>query len=404
MTFYGIIGNNPLAVLFIAISLLNVYYALRIGGNIRQRWAEFQREPLQLWQKRVIDQAAFFLGIPLGVFVHELAHALAIWFFGGQVVDAGYGFYWGYVVPDRVFPPGQEWFISLAGTIGSLVYGTVVWLLLRRIRHSTYQYFGLRVLRVHLIYSLIFYPVFTLVTFIGDWRTIYDFNATPVLSGITLAAHAGAIGLYFWADRRGMFEMPAFDSLAAQEEFEALQARASANSGDAEAQMKLADAYRRSGMTNVAKRKLKELLELDPNSAEAYLQLAAIYAEDKRQVPKRARDSAEKALSLGLTNPKGVAFANMLVGQYSMGVGQVDKAVDHYSQGIEAARQGGSANTASRLYYLRAVAFRRKGQYAAAYSDIQEAIARAKLTGQGQSVSHYEAELAAIQSQAGSNG
>lgn len=397
MTFFGIIGNNPLALMFILISLLNVYYALRIGGNIRSRWVEYQREPLQLWQKRQIDQAAFFLGIPLGVIIHELAHAVAIWYFGGRVVDAGYGFYWGYVVPDRVFLPAQEWVISIAGTIGSLIYGVVVWLIFRQIRRSTYQYFAIRVLRVHLIYSLVFYPIFTLLTFVGDWRTIYNFSATPLLSSITLVVHAAAIGLFYWADRRGMFEMPAFASLAAQQEFRALKARVAANPQQADAQLKLADAYRRSGMTNLAKKELREYLRINPNSAEGHLQLAAIDAEGKRQVPKRARDSAEKALALGLTNPQGVAFANMLVGQYSIGVDQVDKAIGHYSQGIEAARQGNNANTTGRLYYLRAVAYRRKGQYTAAQADLEEAIVRARHTNQGPVLSHYEAELAALQ-------
>ena len=51
MTFYGIIGDNPLAMMFIVVSLLNVYYAFRVGGDIRGRWAEYQREPLKLWQK-----------------------------------------------------------------------------------------------------------------------------------------------------------------------------------------------------------------------------------------------------------------------------------------------------------------------------------------------------------------
>jgi hypothetical protein len=352
---------------------------------------------LKPWQKQLIERADFFLGIPLGVIIHELAHAIAIWLFGGQVVDAGYGFYWGYVVPDRFFAAPQEWFISLSGTLGSLLYGIVVWLLLRGVHHSSYRYFGLRVLRVTLIYSLIFYPIFTLVTFVGDWKVIYDFNATPLLSGITLVAHVGALGLFFWADRRGMFEMPAFESLAAQDEFASLKARAAASPQDTATHLKLIDAYRRSGMPRLAQRELKNFLRQNPNSAEAHLQLAAIYAEDKRQVPKRARDSAEKALSLGLSNPQGVAFANMLVGQYSIGVGQVDKAISHYSQGIEAARQGGNASTVGRLYYLRAVANRRKGQYTAALSDIQEAIARARHAGQGQAMSHYEAELPAIQ-------
>ncbi|MGD2076774.1 MAG: hypothetical protein PVH18_00200 [Chloroflexota bacterium] len=397
MTFYGIIGNNPLAILFIVISLLNAYYALRVGVDIRGRWAEYQREPLQPWQKRQIDQAAFLIGIPIGVIVHELAHALTIGYFGGRVVDAGYGFYWGYVVPDRVFLPPQEWAISIAGTIGSLLYGVVVWLIFRRIRRSSYQYFAIRVLRVHLIYSLVFYPVFTLLTFVGDWRTIYDFNATPVLSGITLVVHLAAIGLFYWADRRGMFEMPAFASLADQQDFQALTARISENPQDASAHLKLVDAYRRTGMMHQARSQLKQYLRQNPNSAEGYLQMAAIAAEGKRQVPKGARDNAEKALSLGLSNPQGLAFANMLVGQYSLGVGQIDKAISHYSQGIEAARQGGNANTTGRLYYLRAVANRRKGQYTAAEADIQEAIVRARHTNQGQVLSHYEAELAAIQ-------
>jgi len=122
MTFYGIIGNNPLAMMFIVISLLNVYYAIRIGGNIRARWADFQTEPLQTWQKQIIERADFFLGIPLGVIIHEVAHALAIWLFGGRVVDAGYGFYWGYVVPDRFFwalPPPEEGAPPAEGEEGS---------------------------------------------------------------------------------------------------------------------------------------------------------------------------------------------------------------------------------------------------------------------------------------------
>jgi tetratricopeptide (TPR) repeat protein len=225
-----------------------------------------------------------------------------------------------------------------------------------------------------------------------------------LLSGFTLVAHAATLGLFYWADRRGMFEMPAFADQADREQFEALQARAAANPQDVESRVKLADAYRRSGMTNLAKQELNGLLGRNPNSAEAYVQLAAIQAEGKRQVPKRARDNAEKALALGLTSPQGLAFANLLVGQYSIGVGQVDKAIDHYSQGIEAARRGGNANTTGRLYYLRATAYRRKGQYAAAEADIQEAIARAQHANQGQLLRHYQEELAAIQQGQSRNG
>ncbi len=376
--------------------MLQFVAAVRLGGEIRQRWADYRLEPMRPWQKQMLDRAAFLLGIPLGVLVHEVGHAVTVLLFGGKVVDAGYAFYWGYVGWQGSVTPGQRWLIAMAGTIGSLVYGFGVWLLLRRAQWTTYRFFGLRVLRVHLFYSLIYYPVFTIVTRIGDWDVIYDFDVTPQLSAITLILHVAVLGLFFWADRRGIFEMPVFDSQDEREQFQALQARAAANPQDAEARIKLADAYRRSGMTQLARRELDSLLGQNPNSAEAYVQLAAIHAEGKRQVPKRARDNAQKALALGLSNPQGLAFANMLVGQYSIGVGRVDEAINHYNQGIEAARRGGNANTVGRLYYLRAAAYRRKGQLSAAQADIQEAIARAQHAGQGELLKHYEAELDAL--------
>lgn len=396
MTFFGIL-NSPIAIIFTALSILQFVAAVRLGGEIRQRWAEYQREPMRPWQKQTLDRAAFLLGIPLGVLIHELGHAITVLAFDGTIVDVGYAFYWGYVGWQGSVTVAQRWLIAMAGTIGSLVYGIGVWLILRRARSTTWRYFGLRVFRVHVFYSLIYYPIFTLITRIGDWDVIYDFGVTPQLSTVTLIVHAAVLGLFYWVDRRDSFEMPAFDGQVDQEQFQALQARAAANPQDAEARLKLADAYRRSGMTNLAKQELGTLLRYNPNSAEAYVQLAAIRAEGKRQVPKRARDDAEKALALGLSNPQGQAFANMLVGQYSIGVGRVDKAINHYSQGIEAARQGGNANTVGRLYYLRAIAYRRKGQKAAALADIQEAIARAQHAGQGQLLSHYEAELADLQ-------
>jgi tetratricopeptide (TPR) repeat protein len=400
MTFYGTVRQDPLAILFIGLSALTFLQGLRLGGVIRQRWTELQREPLLPWQKQLLDRAAFYLAIPLGVFVHEFFHALATWLFGGKIVDAGYAFYFGYVVPDGQFTLAQYWFIALAGTIGSLVYGVVVWSLFRRSRLSSYRYFGLRVLWVHLFYSLVFYPLFSVLTGAGtgggwgDWATIYKFKATPFLSGATLLVHLGALALIY--GRQDAFQMPAFEGEADMEQFDALKTRAAANPQDAEARLKLADAYRRSGMTNLAKKELSTLLRYNSRSAEAYVQLAAIHSDGKRQVPKRARDEAERALAFGLTNPQAIAFANMLVGQYNIGVGQVDQAISHYAQGIEAARQGGNASTVGRLYYLRAVAYRRRGDFAAAQADIQEAIARAQHADQGQLLKHYEAEQEAI--------
>ena len=165
-----------MAMMFVIVTLFNVFYGWRVFRGVTQGWSALNREPLRPEQKQLIDRAAFFLGIPLGVIIHELGHALTVWLFGGQVVDAGYGLYWGYVSHIGSYSPSQLWIIAMAGTIGSLLYGVTMWLIFRRIPLSTYRYFALRVLRVHLYYSLVFYPLFTLFARIGDWEIIYDFN------------------------------------------------------------------------------------------------------------------------------------------------------------------------------------------------------------------------------------
>jgi Tfp pilus assembly protein PilF len=401
MTFFGILRDSPMAMMFVLVTLFNVFYGWRVLRGVGQGWAALNREPLRREQKQLIDRAAFFLGIPLGVFIHELGHAIMVWLFGGQVVDAGYGFYWGYVSHVGYYTPSQLWIIAMAGTIGSLLYGATMWLLFRRIRLSTYRYFALRVLRVHLYYSFVFYPLFTLFTFVGDWRTIYDFNATPLLSGVTLVIHLGILGLFYYGDRQGLFDMPGFDTVEEQTQFESLKTQAARSPHDVQLQLQLVDAYRRGGAQHLATRQLKSYLKASPNSAEGYLQLALVQAQSKRQIPAKAKDNATKALSLGLSNPVSVAQANRIAGEYSMNVGKYGEALERFNQGIAATRSAGRPELSAHLHYLRAVTYRRQGNYDLAHHDIQEAIKLARGTGQGGLVSHYESELATIESHSG---
>lgn len=99
------------------------------------------------------------------------------------MVSCGYGFYWGFVEQDRLFLASQEWFIKLAGTLGSLVFTAVLFFLLYRNQSQTLRYFARQSLKTLSYYTLIYYPIFSAVTFIGDWRVIYDFGSTPLLSG-----------------------------------------------------------------------------------------------------------------------------------------------------------------------------------------------------------------------------
>lgn len=400
MTFFSSI-SNPLAILFLFLSLLNFYYGLRVAVVIRRRWDEFQKEPLKEWQKNTIDRAAFLLGIPLGVLIHEIGHAIPIVLFGGEIVDFGYGFYWGYVSHIGQYTPEQQWFISLAGTLGSLAYGIAMWLIFRRSELSSYQYFALRILRVHFVYSLLYYPIFTLLTFIGDWRIIYNFGATPTLSGATLVLHLGSLALFWTADRRGMFEMPSFQSELHQVQFEQIKGQAAENPHEPNIQLQLIDAYRRNGMIQVARNKIKLFLEQFPQSASGELLHALIAAQGREQVPNQSFTAARRALELGLNLPLQVAQANLIAGQYSLGVGKIQEAINHFSQGVEAAESAGQIGVTAELYFLRSTAHRRDERYEAAVQDIDEAIRLARQSGKNKSVARYNAEKEILGEHAG---
>ena len=81
--------------LFNVLALLYIGRALQLVVQIIRNWAELRQEPLTRAKQQQAEQAAFFVGVPPAVLVHELAHAVAIWLFGGQVVEFGYRVFWG---------------------------------------------------------------------------------------------------------------------------------------------------------------------------------------------------------------------------------------------------------------------------------------------------------------------
>jgi tetratricopeptide (TPR) repeat protein len=180
-----------------------------------------------------------------------------------------------------------------------------------------------------------------------------------------------------------------------------LKTQAARNPHDAQLQLQLVDAYRRGGAQHLATRQLKSYLKESPNSAEGYLQLALVQAQSKHQIPAKAKDNAAKALSLGLSNPVSVVQANRIAGEYSLNVGRFSEALERFNQGIAAARSAGRPELSAHLHYLRALTYRRQGNYDLALHDIQQAINLARGTGQGGLVSHYESELATIESHSG---
>lgn len=389
----GILG------LFDLFALLYLFRGLQLLNRIRQQWASLIANPLTNTKKQLAEQASFFVAVPPGVLLHELGHVLAVWLFGGQVVEFGYRVFWGFVRPSGTFTVTQDWFISLAGTLGNLIFGVALWLWLRHHRSAAFRYFALRAFRFQIYFALIYYPLFTIILPIGDWATIYDFGATPVLSGATAVFHAGLLLLFWYGDRIGWFEMPAFDSPDAQTNFEALQAQATANPQDTQLQLRYAEALRTGGATNRAKRHLEQLLAQQPRLAEAYLQRAAL--RSNHSVGNDAAADAEKALALGLASPRNRSFAHYLLGQHYQDREQAEKATAQYTQAIETAVSLDPGYVAH-LHYGRSQAYRHRQQYRLARQDIQKAIELAHAIGDKQMLTRYRSEQEVIENHAGS--
>lgn len=385
--------------LFNLFSLLYVFRSVQLAVNIGRNWTAVRQPPLTAQKKNLAEQAAFFIAVPPAVFVHELFHALAVWYFGGRVVEFGYRAFWGYVVPAGNFTPTQEWVIAIAGTIGSLLTGLLIWLALHRHSSMTLRFFGLRAFRFQMYFSLIYYPLFTLFLPIGDWRTIYDFAATPVLSGITAILHATALLTFWLLDRRGWFELPAAASATAANQFEALRATAEQNPQDLQLQLQAIDALRRGGATQQAQSRLRALLKQHPNLAAAHLLLAVVESDGRGQVSSSAANRAQQALQLGLADSSQIALAHQLIGRFHLERGKGQEAAEQFTQALEHSNSTIQANQLhlAQLHQQRSLAYRRLGQYDPAYQDIQQAIDYARAIGNVAAEKRYLDELEVLQ-------
>ncbi|MGH2536093.1 MAG: hypothetical protein ACRDHL_01725, partial [Candidatus Promineifilaceae bacterium] len=249
-----------MGLLFSLLSLLYAVRGLQVALAVGRYWAALGGRRLSAQGRHLAGQASFYLAVPVSVLLHELAHALAVWAFGGRVLTFGYRVFWGFVEHVGEYSPAERWFIALAGTLGSLAFGGLIWLLLRRHPAAAFRYFGLRAFHYQIYFSLVYYPLFTLLGFYGDWRTIYDFGATPLLSGATAVAHVAGLLLFWRANRRDWFETPQFDSVEAEARHVQAAAAAQAGRSDPEAQLALAMSQHAAGQPGQAAGTLAALL------------------------------------------------------------------------------------------------------------------------------------------------
>ncbi len=378
-----VLEGNPIALIFTLLSAFQLWRGVKQVGVVRQRWTEFVADPLTRWKQHAAREMAFYVAIPISIFLHELGHAIVVWVLGGSVVAFGYFFFWGFVLPDRTFLPNQEWVLSTAGTWGNLLFAAVVWLWLRGNKSATLRYFAKQTLSSQIVYALIYYPIFTGVFGFGDWRTIYDFSATPLLSGTWAVLHALMLLGYWLLQRRGWFDELAFVDAESAEKYNQL-----AQDDSLEGRLKRIQIMLDGRAITDGRRLAVETARMFPQSAEAQL-LTAVSLSNGEEVSRNAAQHAERALAMGLREPAWQVVANHLVGKFAKRSGKEQEALHALESAIRIAeRETPQLSQLPACLYDYALLLRQIGRN----EEGKAALERAIMASGGKSAEFYRSE------------
>lgn len=332
--------------------------------RLARGWRGFWDAEVTASDRRLANELAFFVFIPLGVFLHEAGHALATWQVGGRVAEFQWRVFWGYIVPSGNFTPLQDWWIALSGNLVSIALGLLPIALLLRVRRGIWSEILESFARQQLLYALLWYPAFTFIGF-GDWVTIYDFSIAPyaqatAIAHLTLLASLWRLNRSSWAVARRLARQPA----ALVEARRRLEAVVDAQPGSATPLVHLALFYLDAGEPALAERYLRRAAALDSNHS--LLQFArAQLAFDQRRYAQGER-AARGALMGDLpAGPRAQLHSQMAFS--FMQQGRREEALSEF--GAALALQPGQHN----LHYWRGVVRRSLGRREEAQADFEQA-------------------------------
>ena len=192
-------GLGPFALISLFYVVLGVRVIFQLLRNFRKT---FDRQFTHA-DRQLVDQAAFFVLLPIAVALHELGHAVAIWLYGGDVLEWGFYGFAGYVAFDpRQFSDAQQIVIAAAGTVVNLLLAAIALALVFLKRppfRAAINELLVQFTWISLLNALIVYPVLDLISGLnGDWTQMYSFSVQP-LSLAILVIHILVLAALFWA-------------------------------------------------------------------------------------------------------------------------------------------------------------------------------------------------------------
>jgi hypothetical protein len=187
---------------FSIISIIYVIIGVRIVADLIRNWAKVWDGNFTTHDRHLVDQAAFFVLIPVSVLLHELGHAVAVWGFGKEVVEVGFYGFAGYVA---YYPQGlsdvQQTLISAAGSLVNLLLcaGVFAFVFLKRpplrapVNELLIQFAFISGLNAFIVYPLLD----VLSGLNGDWRQMYD-SGVPWLSATIAGVQLAVLVAGYW--------------------------------------------------------------------------------------------------------------------------------------------------------------------------------------------------------------
>ena len=349
--------------LFDFLSIIYVLRSIAVLVQVVRGWRGFWDADVTPADRRLANEAAFYVFIPLGVFLHEAGHAVATWSVGGTVVAFQWRVFWGYIIPAGNFTPLQDWWISLSGNLVSIALGLLPLVLLLVVRRGIWAELLESFARQQLFYALVWYPAFTFFG-AGDWVTIYNFSRAPFAQGFLVFHLALLAGLFFldrspWAVERRLGRDPRRLELRRQ-----LEAAIAQQPMAAAPLARLGLLYAEAGEMGAARRYLSRAAQLDPN--DATLKLAQARLAARQGNPVAADKAAQAALTTDLTPDARAALQGQLAFSH-MQAGRRAEAIAGFTEALRLSPDN------QQLYYWRGVVRRSLGRNVEALTDFEQA-------------------------------
>lgn len=271
--------------LFDLLSLLYVALGIRAIWTLIKNRRAFTDDALTSFDRQLANQIAFFVFIPIGVFFHELGHAVATYQVGGTIDWFGGGFhyalFYGYVIPEGRFTVLQDWWIALSGNLVSVIYGFLPLIFLRLRNKAWIKFTILSFARIQLGWSLVGYPLLTFAGFEGDWTTIYF---TSLLVSVPLfVSHVALVAALWLIDRSVRVRRWEVSLYAgADEHIRRLDAAMAARPGAANPLLSRGDFFASQGQSELAMADYRAALKADPQNPRALYNIGQLRMMQKR--------------------------------------------------------------------------------------------------------------------------